>query len=63
MEKTLNSTLFVIDSGADISAVPASYAQKKSKPIAFLYAANKTSIAAYERRIMELNIGLRRPFL
>jgi len=59
-----NVLFFLIDWATDISAaVPTSPSQKKAKPIALLYAANETSIAVYERRIMELNIGLRQSSL
>lgn len=54
---------FLLDSGASVSAIPASPDQKKGNPICFLYAANKSPIPVYERRIIELDLGLRRPFL
>ena len=52
---------FLIDSGADVSIIPA---HKNDKPdnTYKLYAANGTEIATYGLKVLTLDLGLRRPF-
>jgi cleavage and polyadenylation specificity factor subunit 1 len=54
---------FLIDTGASVSAIPVSPSLKSSVPISQLYAANNTTIPVHGRKILELNIGLRRPLI
>ena len=45
---------FLVDSGADVSVFPASTAQKSSKPLAILSAANGSSIKTFGRKNISL---------
>ncbi|GBN30170.1 hypothetical protein AVEN_57021-1 [Araneus ventricosus] len=54
---------FLVDTGADISVVPPSSAERcKPKSLLNLLAANGTKINTYGTRNLSLNIGLRRIF-
>lgn len=54
---------FLIDTGANVSVLPALKTEKrKQEPTNHLYAANGSTIPSYGERSMVLNIGLRRPF-
>lgn len=53
---------FLIDSGADVSTLPARIADKKHKTEHYLYAANGTPIPTYGERTLNLNLGLHRNF-
>lgn len=53
---------FLIDTGADVSIIPAKYLRKKPIPTTFeLYAANGERIKTYGERFLTLNLGLRHP--
>ena len=52
---------FLVDSGADVSLVPAGPDAKVSTDYK-LYAANGTEIPTYGIRVLTLDLGLRRPF-
>lgn len=55
---------FLIDSGADVSAMPSILPSSKTKPTSYdLYAANGTKINVYGQVLLKLNLGLRREFV
>lgn len=54
---------FLVDTGADVSVIPASFQQKRGIPQELeLQAANNTSIKTYGQKILKLNLGFRRDF-
>ena len=54
---------FLVDSGAQISIIPATEADKKKRPHKFtIQTVNKSLIQAYGQRYLTLNLGLRRSF-
>lgn len=53
---------FLVDSGAEISILPASSSDKKRARGFDLQAANRTTIPTYGERSLTLNFGLRRTF-
>lgn len=56
-------TQYLIDTGADVSILPASFKTKLEQPDAYeLYAANGTPIKTYGKQLITVNIGLRRNF-
>lgn len=55
-----NNLRFLVDTGANVSVLPA-WKKRTAKPDAKLYAANGTEIKTYGERTLELNLGLRRP--
>ncbi|XP_034195133.2 uncharacterized protein LOC117611287 [Osmia lignaria lignaria] len=60
----LSNLRFLIDIGADNSALPHRSAKRESTPSDFkIYAANGTVIQTYGTTRLVLNLGLRRPFL
>ncbi|GBL79713.1 Transposon Ty3-I Gag-Pol polyprotein [Araneus ventricosus] len=52
---------FLVDSGADVSIIPAT-SQNKKKANYLLYAANGTEISTYGIKMLNLDLGLRRHF-
>ncbi|XP_055951489.1 uncharacterized protein LOC129987546 [Argiope bruennichi] len=52
---------FLVDSGADVSLIPATHRNKTTDDFK-LYAANGTEIPTYGIKILNLNLGLRREF-
>lgn len=63
----LTKTEYLIDTGADVSIIPATNNEKrqqtkKQASRCKLYAANGTQIDTYGQRSIELNLGLRRKF-
>ncbi|XP_043470593.1 uncharacterized protein LOC122503898 [Leptopilina heterotoma] len=52
--------VFLIDSGSDISLIPADHKTRKRPVESVLYAANSSLINAYSQRRLSLKIGLRR---
>ncbi|GBO03169.1 Transposon Ty3-I Gag-Pol polyprotein [Araneus ventricosus] len=52
---------FLVDSGADVSIIPAT-SQNKKKAEYQLYAANGTEISTYSIKVLNLDLGLRRDF-
>ncbi|GBO20906.1 Transposon Ty3-I Gag-Pol polyprotein [Araneus ventricosus] len=52
---------FLVDSGADVSIIPAT-SQNKKKAEYLLYAANGTEISTYGIKMLNLDLGLRRDF-
>lgn len=58
-----NNIRFLIDSGAEVSVVPKRfYKEFKTRSELLLSAANNASIATYGRKILSLDLGLRRTF-
>ena len=54
---------FLVDSGAQVSLIPATSTEKKSPPCKFtLQAVNGSLIHTYGERCMDLNLGLRKSF-
>ena len=58
----LSKTKFLVDTGAEISVLPATFSQKSLPPVAHLYAANGTKIPVYKRQTIKLELNLRRSF-
>lgn len=55
---------FLIDTGADVSVIPASNKIKRTEAKSLeLQAANNTTIKTYGKKILRLDLGLRREFL
>ncbi len=53
----------MIDSGADVSAIPPNLADRQRLNSGFtLQAVNRTSIKTYGQRMLKLDLGLRRSF-
>ncbi len=53
----------MIDSGADVSAIPPNHADRQRLNSGFtLQAVNRTSIRTYGQRMLKLDLGLRRSF-
>lgn len=53
---------FLIDTGADVSVIPVSLAEKRNKSNFTLCAANGAPIATYGQRLLQLDFELRRAF-
>ncbi|XP_035210731.1 uncharacterized protein LOC118185052 [Stegodyphus dumicola] len=53
---------FLIDSGADISLIPADTKSKSTCTSYKLYAANGTEIPTFGSKVLTVDLGLRRPF-
>ena len=53
---------FLIDTGADVSIIPATASDRMKKPISFLHAANGTGIPVYGERSLPIDFHLRRTF-
>ena len=60
MRDSRSATKFLIDSGAEVSVIPATANQRTLPPILHLHAANGTMIAVYSRRTMQVDFSLRR---
>lgn len=54
-------TKFLVDTGADVSVIPASRADRAGIQTLQLYAANGSKIKTFGERALTLNVGLRRP--
>lgn len=57
-----NSLSFLIDTGAEVSVLPASSTDRKCQQDFSLCAVNNTSIATFGKRSLTVNLGLRRTF-
>ena len=57
-----NKLSFLVDTGAEVSVIPASRADRKHQQDFSLSAVNNTSIATFGKRSLSLNLGLRRTF-
>lgn len=51
---------FLVDTGADVSILPAQHSDRKATPVSFLQAVNGTRIPVFSSRSVMLNLGLRR---
>lgn len=56
------SKKFLIDTGADVSVVPANAPDRRRKGNLVLFAANNSHIKTYGDRYLQLDLGLRRDF-
>ncbi|GFV66458.1 peptidase A2 domain-containing protein [Trichonephila clavipes] len=54
---------FLVDTGSDCSILPANKTLKQSSPVQTFIAANGTPIQVYGRKLMSLDLGLRRNFV
>jgi hypothetical protein len=59
------NTQFLIDTGADVSVVPAKFKDNSARNLAGfdLQSADGSAIKVFGQRTLSLNLGLRRPFL
>lgn len=55
-------TKFLVDTGADVSVLPATPSQRSLPPSLHLYATNGTKILVYLRQTVQLDLNLRRSF-
>jgi hypothetical protein len=64
MDQNTN-TQFLIDTGADVSVVPAKFKDNSARNLAGfdLQSADGSAIKVFGQRTLSLNLGLRRPFL
>lgn len=62
VNNTNNRLRFLVDTGANISVIPAKKNQQAPQTSNDLYAANGTAIQTYGMKSLELNLGLRRTF-
>ena len=62
LKERRSNTHFLIDSGSDVSIIPASKILKKLNPICKLTAANSSSINVYKQQVITLDFNLRRNF-
>lgn len=53
---------YLVDTGAEVSLIPATRADRLGKPAYHLAAANGTGIPVYGERSLTLSLGLRRTF-
>lgn len=53
---------YLVDTGAEISAVPATRLDRSCTPLYYLQAVNSTKIPVYKERSITLDLGLRRTF-
>lgn len=63
IQDRINNVRFLVDTGSDVSIVPATIADKRKSPLAFLlHAANNTNIKTYDTKFLYTDLGLRRRF-
>ena len=55
-------TRFLVDTGADVSVIPPSTAEKRKPASMILQAVNKSTISTFGEKSMTLDIGLRRSY-
>lgn len=53
---------YLVDTGADLSIIPVKWIKKPTSNPLLLYAVNNTTIKTYGQKLVNLNLGLRRPF-
>ena len=58
----LSKSRYLIDTGAEVSVLPATPSQKSLPAISYLYAANGSKIPVYKRLTRKLDLHLRRSF-
>ena len=56
------NTIFLVDTGADVSVLPPTNSERKHQAGIWLQAANNTKINTYGQKSMTLNLGMRRVF-
>lgn len=59
---TATGNNFLIDTGADVSVIPATTQDKRHRANLNLYAANGSIIPTYGRKLLQVELGLRRNF-
>lgn len=58
-----NNIKFLVDTGSDVSIVPARCKERQNRPTSIqLHAANGSSITVYGSRIIDIDLGLRKKF-
>ena len=62
LQDDLTKVWYLVDTGSDVTAVPATAEEMKKGPIKILYAANGTPIRVYGEKLMLFKLGLRREF-
>lgn len=58
----LTNISFLVDTGAEVSVLPATPHQKSLPPTTHLYAANSSKIPVFQRQTLQLELNLRRSF-
>ena len=58
----LTKRKFLVDTGAEVSVLPATVSQKTLPQVTTLYAANNSTIPVFTRQTLQLELGLRRSF-
>lgn len=58
----VSKTRFLVDTGAEVSAVPVTRADRQGQPTYSLQAVNATRIATFGQRSLTMDFGLRRTF-
>jgi len=58
----LSGKKFLVDTGADVSVIPAVPKERRNKSKYTLCAANGTPIATFGQKLLQLDFGLRRSF-
>lgn len=59
----INNIRFLIDTGSDVSILPANRRDRNKSPIPFvLHAANSTNIKTFDTRFLHVDLGLRRRY-
>ena len=58
----LTGISFLVDTGAEVSVLPATLRQKSLPPVTHLYAANSSRIPVFLRQTLQLELHLRRSF-
>nr|XP_012136803.1 PREDICTED: uncharacterized protein K02A2.6-like [Megachile rotundata] len=53
---------FLVDTGADVSVIPATHTDRRHRAELTLFAANNTNINTYGQKLLRLDLGLRRCF-
>ncbi|GBN50370.1 hypothetical protein AVEN_2444-1 [Araneus ventricosus] len=59
----ISNISFLVDTGSDVSLIPANTYQKRNSSQQTLFAANSSTINAYGQKALSLNFNLRRDFL
>lgn len=62
MKDHCNKIPFLIDTGAELSIIPATSEDRRRQPISFLHAANGTNIPVYGEKSLTVDFNLRRTF-
>jgi len=57
---TESNNWFLVDTGSDVSLLPATAEEKRRQPIRYLYAANGTLIKVFGEKLLDLKLNLKR---